>query len=120
MCIRDSLGAADYITKPFDVDEMRAIVARAVARREEALVSNTGAVQPDISLAAPSARANPGRSRTPGRHGTMILGESTAMSHVWDLVRRAAAAPKTTVLITGESGTGKELVACLLYTSRCV
>lgn len=91
-------GASDYITKPFDIEELRAVVKRAVARSEEAQ-------QPSAARAA--KRAGP----TPLGDGAL----SPAMQTVKAMVARAAAA-RTTVLVRGESGTGKELVARALHT----
>jgi two-component system, NtrC family, response regulator AtoC len=124
------LGAADYITKPFDVEEIRAIVARAVARAAEALAEAEDTALADTD-ARPAASVQPaiGGSSTPtsattvgadvlkidrGIDGKLIQGESPAMREVFQLVRRAAAS-RATVLIRGESGTGKDLVARALH-----
>jgi len=93
-------GAADYITKPFDVNEMRTVVARAVAK-------------------SASPNSQPAKSKTfacssVGSKKIAIFGKSSAMAKVWDTVRRAAKS-KATVLIRGESGVGKELIARALH-----
>ncbi|HYD49471.1 MAG TPA: sigma-54 dependent transcriptional regulator [Terriglobales bacterium] len=91
------LGAFDYVTKPFDVDELtilveRAVQATALAREVEVLRSEVGQ-----------------------RYGfDQIIGTSERVREVLNTV--AMVAPlKTTVLITGESGTGKELIAKALH-----
>lgn len=89
-------GASDYITKPFDVDEIKAVVKRAVARAAEARTATTG--DPKRKSSAPA----------------MARTESAAMQEVYTLVSRAAAS-KATVLVRGESGTGKELIARALH-----
>jgi DNA-binding NtrC family response regulator len=119
------LGASDYITKPFDVEEIRAVVARAVqraqtAKEQDAAIQSTApqtqpaneAAQPNTTKAVepPKPLGQVGRSSD----AKMILGESKAMHDVFQLVRRAAAS-RATVLIRGESGTGKELVARALH-----
>jgi two-component system, NtrC family, response regulator AtoC len=90
------LGAFDYLTKPFDKDEVRQIVAKALKTRE---------------LAGEEATTEP--KDVPGaRFG--IIGESPGLTEVYNVLERVADSP-TTVLITGESGTGKELVARALH-----
>jgi DNA-binding NtrC family response regulator len=86
-------GAFDYVEKPFDNDELKALVRRAleVTRLER----QNRYLQAELrSRYAPEA----------------VVAESPAMQEVLDLVRRAARS-KSTVLVTGESGTGKELIA---------
>ncbi len=88
------LGAFDYVTKPFEKDDLRRIVEKAVKTRA-------------LSLA--EIHADP---KTFRKH---LIGRSTAMQTVFSIIDRIAATPST-VLITGESGTGKELVAKALHS----
>jgi DNA-binding NtrC family response regulator len=90
-------GAFDYVTKPFDNDELRAAVARAleVTRLSR---ENRWLRQEVASRYAPGA----------------VVAESARSRELLDLVRRVAPS-KATVLVQGESGTGKELVARLLH-----
>ena len=90
-------GAFDYVVKPFDNDELRACVARAVAltRLER---ENRWLRQEISSRYAPEA----------------VVAESPRGRETLELVRRVAPS-KATVLVQGESGTGKELVARLLH-----
>ena len=88
-------GAFDYLTKPFDKDEVRQIVAKALKTRQLAGAEATA------TAPAPSARFG-------------IIGMSPELTEVYAVLERVADTP-TTVLITGESGTGKELVARALH-----
>ncbi len=90
-------GAFDYITKPFDNDELRALVGRALdlTRLER---ENRYLKQEVASRYAPDA----------------MVAESARSKELIELVRRVAPS-KATVLVQGESGTGKELVARLLH-----
>jgi two-component system, NtrC family, response regulator PilR len=91
-------GAYDYLTKPFKVDEINAVIGRAMEKR---------------ALLAENAEL---RERVAGRvRLAQLLGKSRAMQKVFDLIGKIHSA-KTSVLITGESGTGKELVARALHT----
>ncbi|HEX4514535.1 MAG TPA: sigma-54 dependent transcriptional regulator, partial [Polyangiaceae bacterium] len=89
-------GAFDYLTKPFDKDEVRQIVAKALKTKE-------------LSGAEASQTASAGTS---ARFG--IIGQSPGITDLYNVLERVADTP-TTVLITGESGTGKELVARALH-----
>jgi nitrogen regulation protein NR(I) len=93
------LGAFDYLTKPFDKDEVRQVVAKALRTRALA--------QKDATPATPDAPHDAG-----GRFG--IIGASSGLTDLYAVLERVADSP-TTVLITGESGTGKELVARALH-----
>lgn len=84
-------GAFQYLTKPFDTDELLQTVAKA------------------LEQSAPQreqARLRREMPQAPAR----IIGASRPMQELFKLVSRAARST-TTVLVTGESGTGKELVA---------
>jgi two-component system response regulator PilR (NtrC family) len=91
-------GAYDYLTKPFKVDEINAVIGRAMEKR--ALVAENIALRDQVA----------GRVRM-----AQLLGRSKAMQTVFELIGKIASA-RTSVLITGESGTGKELVARALHT----
>ena len=94
------LGAFDYVEKPFDQEQIRQIVAKALRTH---MLSRRDARPEDSSPR--------GRFR--------LVGESGAIRQVYQVVEKVADTPST-VLITGESGTGKELVARALhdYSSR--
>ncbi|MDB4963029.1 MAG: two component, sigma54 specific, transcriptional regulator, Fis family [Myxococcales bacterium] len=91
-------GAYDYLTKPFNVDEINAVIERALEKR--ALVEENLALRDRIA----------GRARLGN-----LLGKSKGMQNVFELIGKIHSA-RTSVLITGESGTGKELVARALHT----
>jgi|HubBroStandDraft_1064217.scaffolds.fasta_scaffold71559_2 two-component system, NtrC family, response regulator AtoC len=88
-------GAFDFVTKPFDKDEVRQIVAKALKTRE---------LRGADATSTPTAQA--------ARFG--IIGTSPSIADLYAILERVADTP-TTVLITGESGTGKELVARALH-----
>jgi DNA-binding NtrC family response regulator len=91
------LGAADYVTKPFHVDEIRAVVAKVMDglalrkenRKLKAKLMEEGAVP-------------------------KIIGDSSETRELLDLIERVAPSDST-ILITGESGTGKEIVAQVIH-----
>jgi two-component system, NtrC family, response regulator AtoC len=92
------MGAFDYITKPFDQEDVRTIVRKAVRTQD---LSATEASRPSL-----------GAGLEAGRYG--IIGQSPSLLELYTLLDRVADSP-TTVLVTGESGTGKELVARALH-----
>jgi DNA-binding NtrC family response regulator len=91
------LGAADYLNKPFDAEEIRLVVERALKERE---LEKEAACPPTV-LDASFKFEN-------------IIGTSPSMHKVYSLIQRLLE-NDTTVLITGETGTGKELVARALH-----
>lgn len=91
-------GAADFLTKPIQVDNLLSILDRAIERAGAAGTVST-----------PPSAAN-AEMRKLG-----IVGESRAMQGLFDALKRAAP-HESTVLILGESGTGKELIARALHT----
>lgn len=91
------MGAADYVTKPFDIDELRLTVARTVQTRE---------LEREVRHL---------REQVVNRYGFHnLVGKSPAMREIYSKISQVADT-RTTVLITGESGTGKELVARALH-----
>ena len=92
-------GAFDYIEKPFEQEQIRQIVNKAVAQanlgRKEA--------RPHVSGDSTGPR---------GRFG--LVGDGSEMHSIFEVIAKVADTPST-VLITGESGTGKELVAKALH-----
>ncbi len=90
-------GAYDYFTKPFDVNEMRIVIKRAVEKI---------GLQKEINGLKETLQEKYGLGN--------IIGDSPPMQKVYDLVRKIADTD-ITVLITGESGTGKELIAQILH-----
>ena len=85
-------GAYEYLPKPFDIDELLALIKRAVAERTSALAPEKG-----------------GREQ-----GAPLVGRSPAMQELYRILARIMQTDLT-VLVTGESGTGKELVARALH-----
>src|SRR5436190_14021435 len=87
------LGAYDYITKPFKIDEVRLNIANALRSRNLEVENRTLKKE----LGKENAIHN-------------LVGNSPPMHQVFEMIRRVSNTP-TTVLITGESGTGKEVIA---------
>ena len=93
------LGAYDYITKPFNLDEVLVTIQRyfermALSEQVQELSTRLGERDPN----------------------EIIIGNSQAMQEVYKTIGRVARSDAT-VLITGETGTGKELVATVLHRS---
>jgi DNA-binding NtrC family response regulator len=92
------VGAFDFVTKPFDAAELRAVISKALAQAHgemDAVEAATDDVENGV-----------------GRYG--MIGRSAAMREIYGILEKVIDSP-TTVLITGESGTGKELVASALH-----
>jgi Response regulator containing CheY-like receiver, AAA-type ATPase, and DNA-binding domains len=94
-------GAYDYILKPFNLDEVKIIVSRAIRMQQltKEVVYLTQEVQ-EMGMTA----------MTPGK----IVGESSKIQEVYKIIGRVANS-KATVLLTGESGTGKGMVAKAIH-----
>ena len=91
------LGAHDYITKPFNVDEIKIIIKNAIEKKS--------LFDENIFL----------KEELKGRyHFSNIVGKSEKIQKIFELIQKVANG-KSTVLITGESGTGKELVAKAIH-----
>src|SRR4029078_7031912 len=91
------LGAFDYVTKPFDEDEILPLIRRALERR--ALDREV------VYLRSELARE---------RDFDQLVGQHALMQQLYQLISAVARNPLT-VLIVGESGTGKELVARAIH-----
>ncbi|HZL19530.1 MAG TPA: sigma-54 dependent transcriptional regulator [Polyangia bacterium] len=89
------LGAFDYLEKPFEQEQIRQVVAKAI--------STYALSRKDARPEEPSER---GRFR--------LVGQSPAIRQIYGVVEKVANTPST-VLISGESGTGKELIARALH-----
>jgi len=96
--------AYDYITKPFDVEEVKKKIEAALAQRAE-----QAPVERELGALSKIPHAGDGVPQF--EH---LLGASPEMKKIFDIIPRAATS-KTNVLITGESGTGKELVAKAIH-----
>jgi len=89
-------GAFDYITKPFDQDDLRDIIKKAVRTRDlnqKEVIWATGEIE---------------------RYG--IVGTSASMLEIHETIQHVAPV-NTVILITGETGTGKELIAQAIHKS---
>jgi DNA-binding NtrC family response regulator len=91
------LGAFDYLSKPFDPDELKHIVDRALERRH--LLQENRSLKNEVSS----------KYRFEN-----FIGSSQRMQAVYGLIAKCAPTDST-VLITGESGTGKEMIARAIH-----
>jgi DNA-binding NtrC family response regulator len=91
------LGADDYIIKPFNLEELRIIVRKALNTRELAT---------EVELLRSEVNRSYGFDN--------IIGKSKEMREIFKVVRQVADS-KTTILVTGDSGTGKELISRAIH-----
>jgi two-component system response regulator PilR (NtrC family) len=98
------LGADDFITKPFDIDELKLIVAKALERLKLKQEVETLKVEKEALIKEQRARGSLGN----------IIGHSERMQAVYQMIETVAEV-QSTILITGDSGTGKELVARAIH-----
>jgi len=91
------LGAFDYIAKPFEPDELKLVVQRALERRR--------LLQENLNL----------KTEVSSKYRfENIIGLSSQMQAVYRLIAQCAPT-SSTILVTGESGTGKELIARAIH-----
>ena len=91
------LGAYDYVTKPFDIDELRLIITRSLS---------TKALEQEVKY----RREEMDKSFDFGN----IIGKSKLMKEIFKVVKQIADS-KSTALIMGDSGTGKELISRAIH-----
>jgi len=91
------LGAFDYVTKPFDIHEILALIKRVV--KKQALEKEVLYLRAEVAH---------------GRRFESVVGKHPRMLEIYDLVARIAD-NNATVLLTGESGTGKEVLARTIH-----
>lgn len=93
------LGAYDYITKPFKIDEIKLVISKSLERKN--LVTENTRLKKELE----------------NKYGFQnIIGSSVSIKQIFSLINRVSEL-KVSVLITGESGTGKELVARAIHYS---
>ncbi len=92
------LGAYDYISKPFNLEEITFVIKKAL---------EAGSLRKQVTLLRQQCRGQV----------DAIIGGSEEMAKVKNLILKIAKSDATTVLIQGESGTGKELVARAIHAS---
>ncbi|MDP8908037.1 MAG: sigma-54 dependent transcriptional regulator, partial [Chloroflexota bacterium] len=91
------LGAYDYLTKPFDLDDVLLTIQRFFEHRRLS--------EQVLALSSQLGERDPNE---------VLIGNSTAMQEVYKTIGRVARS-EATVLVTGETGTGKELIATILH-----
>lgn len=91
------MGAYDYVTKPFKLDEVRINIANAL--RSQKLEFENRSLKKEL-----------------GKEFSFqsLVGNSGPMHHIYEMVKRVSSTP-TNILVTGESGTGKEMVAKAIH-----
>lgn len=94
------LGAADYLTKPFNVEEVKLVVKGLLEKVK---------LKEELDYLRKSESADPERQ---------MIGVSASFSAIREQADKLAAAGAQTVLITGESGTGKEVLARHIHASH--
>lgn len=91
------LGAYDYITKPFKIDEVRLNIANAL--RSQNLEVENRTLKKEMSREYSFQN---------------LVGNSETMHRIYEMIKRVSQTP-TNILVTGDSGTGKEMVAKAIH-----
>jgi two-component system response regulator AtoC len=94
------LGAYDYISKPFNLDEITLVIKKAL---------ETVSLREEVKLLKEQQKT--------AFRSYNIIGKSRAIQGVLDMIQKIAQSDASTVLIQGESGTGKELVARAVHAN---
>ena len=94
------LGAADYLTKPFNIDEVKIVISTILEKTK---------LKEELNYL---------RKTGPASLGQSVVGSSQVMQQILEKSRKIAEAKAQTVLITGESGTGKEVLARYIHNWR--
>jgi two-component system NtrC family response regulator len=89
------MGASDYLTKPFDLDELKMVIKQNLVMSQ--LVSEVNFLRSELT-----------------KKYHLMIGESPAINEVKRLIEKVSIS-NATVLITGESGTGKEVAALAIH-----
>lgn len=90
-------GAYDYIPKPFNNNEIKETIAKALDLKT---------IEHEKRFLDDELKKN--------LHFGRIIGNSPGMMHIYNVIKQVAKT-RTNILITGESGTGKELIACAIH-----
>ncbi|MFO7860351.1 MAG: sigma-54 dependent transcriptional regulator [Desulfosalsimonas sp.] len=90
-------GAYDYLPKPFDNDELKQTIAKALELKT--LSDEKKLLDDELQQSS---------------HFGLLVGNSPRMMHIYEVIEQIAAT-RTNVMITGESGTGKELIARAIH-----
>jgi DNA-binding NtrC family response regulator len=108
-------GAFDFITKPFDDEDLSGIVGRALAQREANRQRAYPLGQASSDGASDSSEGGASSSSTEADEVLAeIIGTSRPMQDLFVMIKKVAPSP-TTILVRGESGTGKELVGSAIH-----
>ena len=91
-------GAFDYVVKPFDVDELKIIVAKALEKKR---------LQEENILLRKELKKKSSFET--------VIGKSKKIKHIYSMIEKIAGTDST-ILVTGESGTGKELAARAIHS----
>ena len=110
-------GAADYLQKPFKIEDLRASIERSLALRPTRQVEagrQEGAKQKEEASRKEEATPDRGQGRYTFQQ---IVTKSPGMTRVLQMAEQVSAFPQTTVALYGESGVGKEVLARAIHAA---